>query len=366
MLPTVTACQGWHHDIKVSFFAKRWLILISSVFARLLYRELSGRGFNDERILHRTGLSVAQLWSAPALPNEGFLQFLRNTRELVAPEPVGFLVATLHRAPTVNMTGMAMTSAPTLRDGLQAMASYSVLAAEYVRIEVRAGRQEAQLVLNFEPLIVDCRDIHTEAVLLLMQSYLESIMGTRSEGMRFSVALPAPEHAELYDRYLHGPVKFDQDRDAIHFPAYWLDTLSPFADPDLWTMSRQHLAAQLERAMDSQLTPFTRHLRAYLAAHTPPLPELQETAESLHLSTRTLNRRLSAEGTTFRQLRLENTHEWARRLLKEGISVEAVALQLGYDNPANFRRSFRSMNGVSPSVWLQQQSAPVSEHGPDA
>jgi AraC-like DNA-binding protein len=211
-------------------------------------------------------------------------------------------------------------------------------------------------LLQIDPLVGDCRDIHTEAALTLLQNYLESMMGTTRRGLRFSIAGSPCGHEQEYHRYLHGEVVFNARVDALHLPASWLDEPSPFADAELWSLSRQHLSQQLARATESQSAPFSRHLQTFFAAHTPPLPELQETADSLHLSTRTLNRRLNAESTTFRQLRLDATHEWARRLLAEGLSVEAVALQLGYDNPANFRRSFRTATGVSPSRWLQSAS----------
>lgn len=338
--------------------------MISSVFARLLFRELSRRGFDEQAILKDTGLNTQAVWSAPALPNAGFLQFLRNTRELVAPESVGFLIAGLHRTPAVNMTGLAMTSAPTLRDGLQAMASFSVLQAEYARLTLRAGRGEASVQLQFDPIIDDCRDIHTEAVLLLLQSYIENILGTVPVEMRFSVTLAAPPHSEQYTRYLHGKVQFSAEQDALHLPAAYLDAPSPFSDPALWTMSRRHLAEQLSMASDTSEAPFTAHLRTFLAAQTPPLPDIQKTAESLHLSPRTLNRRLNQEGSTFRTLRLEATHDWARRLLAEGTNVDAVAMQLGYDDPANFRRSFKKHTGLSPSAWLAQTRDSVSHQPP--
>ena len=338
--------------------------MISSVFARLLYRELVSRGFLAAEILQGTGLTAQQLWSAPALHNAGFLQFLRNARALLKPGSVGFLIASLHGTPAVNMMGLAMTSAPTLRDGLQAMASFSVLQAEYAQLTLRAGHGHARITLAFEPLIDDCRDIHTEAVLMLLQSYIENMLGRVLEDVHFSVSYAAPSHADQYTEHLHGPVRFSAREDALHLPAQLLDSPSPFADPDLWTMSRRHLADQLASATGTQEAPFTAHLRTFLAAQTPPLPDIQQTAESLHLSPRTLNRRLSHENTTFRALRLEATHDWARRLLAEGTSVDAVALQLGYDDPSNFRRSFKRHTGYSPSEWRTRSQRGISHSLP--
>ncbi|MEL0192149.1 MAG: helix-turn-helix domain-containing protein, partial [Halieaceae bacterium] len=59
----------------------------------------------------------------------------------------------------------------------------------------------------------------------------------------------------------------------------------------------------------------------------------------------TLNRRLREEGATFRQLKVEAIHYGAKRMLLEGVSVEAIAAIHGYENAANFRRSFRLTNG---------------------
>lgn len=331
--------------------------MISSVFARLLHRELLSRGHEEPSILYRTGLTAQEIWSAPALHNAGFLQLLRNARALVAPESVGFMIGTLHRTPAVNMMGLAMTSAPTLRDGLQAMASYSGLQAEYVRLTLQAGRSVAQIYLDFEDIIDDCRDIHTEAVMLLLQNYIDTLIGRAATDLRFLIAAAPPAHAEQYAKYLRGPIQFGALRDALQLPADYLDAPSPFANPELWTVSRRHLAEQLAQASDHQEAPFTAHLRTFLAAQSPPLPDIQQTAESLHLSPRTLNRRLHQEGTTFRTLRLEATHDWARRLIADGTNIDAVAMQLGYDDPANFRRSFKKHVGQSPSAWLANSQA---------
>ena len=59
------------------------------------------------------------------------------------------------------------------------------------------------------------------------------------------------------------------------------------------------------------------------------------------------------EQTTFRELKLIAAHECAKNMLLDGASVEAVAADLGYENAANFRRSFRSVNRCSPTQWMK-------------
>ena len=67
------------------------------------------------------------------------------------------------------------------------------------------------------------------------------------------------------------------------------------------------------------------------------------------------------EAITFRELKLEAVHNYAKGMLLEGASVEAIAAELGYENAANFRRSFRALTRCSPKQWVAQYQAGHSE-----
>ena len=78
-------------------------------------------------------------------------------------------------------------------------------------------------------------------------------------------------------------------------------------------------------------------------------------AQRLHLSDRTLNRRLQDESASFRELRAQVTNRWARQYLDAtDLSIDAIAAQLGYRDAANFRRAFRNANACSPSDYRQR------------
>ena len=75
-------------------------------------------------------------------------------------------------------------------------------------------------------------------------------------------------------------------------------------------------------------------------------------AELEHVSARTLMRRLQDEGTSYQQL-LDTVREelacWL--LLRTTLPVEAIAGQLGYEDPSNFARTFRRWTGQTPSSF---------------
>ena len=72
----------------------------------------------------------------------------------------------------------------------------------------------------------------------------------------------------------------------------------------------------------------------------------------MFVSKRTLARRLEAEGTSYRAIREKVLSELAASHLREsGLTVEAVAVLLGYNDTAALRKAFRRWYGVTPSAF---------------
>ena len=72
----------------------------------------------------------------------------------------------------------------------------------------------------------------------------------------------------------------------------------------------------------------------------------------LRTSTRTLQRRLEAAGVTYAQLLARVQLDAAVRLLDDHrLTVGAVALELGYSDPAHFSRAFRRWTGSTPKMF---------------
>ena len=66
---------------------------------------------------------------------------------------------------------------------------------------------------------------------------------------------------------------------------------------------------------------------------------------------RSLQRHLSSEGTTFREISREMQLQASQRLLASGASVSDVAKALGFSEISAFTRAFRRWSGETPSSW---------------
>lgn len=81
-------------------------------------------------------------------------------------------------------------------------------------------------------------------------------------------------------------------------------------------------------------------------------PTIEKLAKVVGLSVRTLQRRLSATGTTYSQLVDEVRMRAALPLLEDpDILLTEIAYDLGYSHPAHFTRAFRRWAGVTPSEY---------------
>jgi AraC-like DNA-binding protein len=171
-----------------------------------------------------------------------------------------------------------------------------------------------------------------------------------------------PESVEL-DNFLGHSVEFGADVDEVVFAgeAAGLPVLG--ADP--------YLNALLTRYCDEALT---RHQHPVGALRTNVenalarlLPhaqsDVENVAQKLGISPRTLRRKLAEEGTTFAGIRDDLRLALAKRYLTEqDLSISRIAWLLGYTEVSAFSHAFRRWTGRTPRAGRPRQRAVRPEH----
>ncbi|MEV0027644.1 AraC family transcriptional regulator ligand-binding domain-containing protein [Nocardia sp. NPDC050793] len=87
----------------------------------------------------------------------------------------------------------------------------------------------------------------------------------------------------------------------------------------------------------------------------------EDVAAALHMSLRTMRRRLADEGTSYRRLYSETYGHLAEELLATGLTVEDVAYRMGYSGAPSFSNAFKQWRGISPGRFAR---AAAERHGP--
>jgi AraC-like DNA-binding protein len=93
----------------------------------------------------------------------------------------------------------------------------------------------------------------------------------------------------------------------------------------------------------------TLELRQLLAGLPPGVRlSLDVAARNLGVTARTLQRRLRAEGVTFRSVLEEAALESAARTVASAATMSEASAKLGFSEPAAFHRAFKRWTGMTP------------------
>jgi AraC-like DNA-binding protein len=103
------------------------------------------------------------------------------------------------------------------------------------------------------------------------------------------------------------------------------------------------------------LTPTKDRVRQCLESRCVEDSDMPSIAQALNLSTRTLVRRLRAEGTSFLEIKDQLRRDTTLRLLQEtNRSVEDIALQVGFESLTAFHRAFKAWTGSTPMAYRRK------------
>lgn len=166
---------------------------------------------------------------------------------------------------------------------------------------------------------------------------------------------PMPRDTTEHRRLFGPDVRFDQTHNALVMPLSALSLPMVKSDPALRSLLERVANDMMERlpkadALTSQIRPL---LAAELGRGNPGIVTL---ARHLHMTPRTLRRRLREIGTTHRDILEQLRKELALRYLSERtIGTTEVAFLLGYSNASAFHKAFKRWTGVSASEYRRRR-----------
>ena len=119
----------------------------------------------------------------------------------------------------------------------------------------------------------------------------------------------------------------------------------------LWEMLEPSFQAQL--ADRKATTSISGQIKRTLIEALPGgAASVDDMAKRLNVSKRSLQRRLSEEGTSFQQLLNETRFEMSERYLKDSaLSVPEISYLLGFRDPSSFFRAFQGWTGRTPGDY---------------
>lgn len=249
---------------------------------------------------------------------------------------------------------LAWLTAPTLGDGLDAFIKYMPSRIPY--LQLRGRRDGAHFRCELTPLI-DLGTVLQPAIeipIMVMHEYVRVVRNGPATEARIEFAHPAPTYRDRYGAWFDCPVAFEQAGNAFIIPAAWRRVINVDFDEGAWHGALARCEAALRDGTTTDTATRIERLLEDLLAQPGfrALPTLDSVAQRLHLSSRTVIRRLRAQGITYQAVLDTALKARAEILLAEpGVRVQDIAARLGYADAASFRKAFRRWFGTTPAAW---------------
>lgn len=326
---------------------------IQSANLRGMFGALERLGFDIDSLLARFGFTRADLndpeGCLPAQACAGIFAAIQNERRV---KNLALCIAVETPIGTYPLLDYLVCSAESVGEGLKQLARYVSLVNPAIRLAFREDEDPIRILVEgpIDPFTVE---------LTVSFSLLRLI---RESGDRMQVARIClrhePDDASAFRITFNSEIEtqsswsgFALTREAWGLPLRRGDPLLR-----RWL---EHKATKI-LANRSQEEGVAMEVRRLLTPARGSSISIAAAARRLAMSPRTLQRRLSEEGTSFDTLREETRKQTAEILLADrALSLGEVAFLLGFSEAGAFHRAFRRWHNTTPDAFRKQQSNSV-------
>jgi AraC-like DNA-binding protein len=320
------------------------------------FSRLEELGVRASAVLRRAGLPQSSASQPRVLLNtEELFALWRAIGEVSANPAIGLLLGTESKIERFHPVSLAALSTENFGAAIERMARYKQLTCPE---EIVQKKDEEEWSIQFRWLLADQVEppVLNECCFAWVLSIARCGTGTRLSPLRVEFVQPRP-HVKTIERHFGCPVVSGARGNAIVFRAS--DAERPFVTRNAELLGM--LAPQFEEELKQENVDENFVARVRIAIQqklTGRRPNIEDIADVLHISSRTLQRRLQDEGSSFQRVLEEARRQLARQYLNNSIlELNEAAYLLGYEDSNSFVRAFRTWEGVPPARWREEQRA---------
>jgi len=320
-------------------------------YARAMIDSAAAHGYPEEMIGQAVSLPATALREAAGFDSATFCRVSRNVKLMMMDEFCGLTADPCEVGSFVRMCDRAVTAGSLGEALARAFRYYEGVTAD-IGFDLHVHPDVASVAMNIARPDLDRHRVQVEWWFLIWSRFAGWLIGEEIPLVAVEFPHPVSGPLEEYAEAFSGLSRFSRPSAQLVLPVSYLDRpivrgrddLRRFIEPQSIDLA-QH--AEVRRSLRSLLK---ERLRRQLQAEGA-LPSIEEVAESWHVSSQTLRRRLDTQFTSYRMLKEEVRREEAARLLREGLPVGEVSLRAGFSEPNGLSRALKTWAGMSPSQY---------------
>lgn len=327
-----------------------------SSWVLLLAKAVDSYGHDSRELFERAGLDHARLRDPLArFPARGVDRLWCMADEAISDPGFGLTVASFWHPTTFHALGYSWLASDNLAEAFDCAVRYVRIidtdSQELLRVETTD--ESYKILINLDGIDPPPADSSVDAALAVLLIMCQTAYGSYFRLQRVSFQHPAPALPRRFEDLFQARVDFSEAQNALWIDPGLVKEPLATANPELVRINNQIVTDYLAQLDHSDLG---MRVRSKLIEHLPGghFGEA-EIASMLHLSQRSLQRKLRAQGLSFTQLLDITRRDLALQYVRDPQhSFIEISFLLGFTEPANFSRAFKRWHGKSPSRFRKE------------
>lgn len=289
------------------------------------------------------------------IPGEQFQRLIKALLE-ASHDPLLGLNSSLHVQPgSYSVLGYITMSCASIGDAIERIPTYERLVGDMGVTHIEKNKKS--IFLNWRCAYTDeyVRQHMIDNVLASWTNFARWLANQDASPECILLEREKPETAaevKQYETFFQCPVKFSQSKSGVELAKDLLRT--PLRQPDLLLLKtlESHASQQISE-LENDLGSFSLKVAHAIKKQLNMGQARKELiADEFGLSTRTLQRKLVAEGTSYQALADEIRLDMAKQFLNDSkLAIQDIAYNLGFSDSGSFHRRFKQWTGLTPGEF---------------
>lgn len=275
---------------------------------------------------------------------------------------LGLLAASIFQPSYLKGIGLAWMASESLEQGLKRFVENSHLINTAMQLTL--VEDDDFLTIQYHPKsgqapLLPPSKVHPCAIQLGVAFFIRMFKLASSKNIPASkvyFTFSPPENSIAYKKYFNCPIEGKHTFNGIQFSKSSLKKALPTFDPVLVELNELAIEKHLCAINDKPVSRNVSQLITHQLLTTEPLSE-ELISYKMHMSKRTLQRKLGEEGELFSNL----LHRVRMSIATEQLSkskrpITELALHLGYGSSSSFARAFKQHHNLTPLQYRQREN----------
>ncbi len=325
-----------------------WLTLFAST--------LESYGIDSHHFLRERGIDYSQQSDPSQRIALSVMSQLWEDALITTNDPyIGLKAGQFVTPTTFSALGIALWSSCSLHDLLLCWSRYLHVFSTAADIQLSEDGDELVMTcgLNTNPEKGEAHLCAIDATISALLHLCRQYYGQNITPLATHLTRPKPSDITPFEELFGQNLTFDQPKIVVRFDRQQADEPIAGGNPALAEATEQLVAQYLYKL---QSPSFLNQVQQVLFERWPRgEAKLDIVASKLHVSPRTLHRKLEEAGTNFRQQQEVTRHQLALKFINQPhLSISEIGFLLGFSSNSNFSRAFKRWTQQTPQAYRQQ------------